>query len=78
VVRAVRERVLSMAAREAERHGQGLTPEQQEALRRFARALARTLLHEPTAALREADPHTDEGRSLLDSAGSLFGVEGST
>lgn len=75
LVRAVREQVLSLARREAERHGRGLDAEQQEALQRFARSLARTLLHQPTTTLREANPQTTEGRHLLETARTLFGVE---
>lgn len=75
IVRALREDVLSLARREAERHGRGLDPAQQEALRRMARSVARALLHHPTTALRDADPDSDEGRRLIRSAESLFGVE---
>lgn len=76
LVRAVREQVLTLAQREADRQGRGLEPRQQEALRRLARGLARTLLHQPTTALRDADPDTPEGRQLLATAETLFGVNG--
>ena len=75
VLRAVRGQVLELAQMEAERHGQGRTEAEREELRRFARSLARALLHPPTVALREADATSAEGRSLLESATRLFGVE---
>jgi len=75
VLTAVRERVLSMADRAAERHGRGLEPGERETLRRFARSLARTLLHQPTVALRDADPSSRDGRMLIASARQMFGVE---
>jgi len=75
IMKAVRQQVLEMASREAERHSKGLDEGQKEALQTFARSLARTLLHHPTRALREVDPSTDDGRVLLDNAGTLFGVE---
>ncbi len=74
VVRAVSERVLEQAREAARRHARGLEPEQRETLQRFARSLARTLLHEPTRALREADVRTVEGRGVLRAAEALFGV----
>lgn len=75
VLRALREQVLAMAQEEAERHGRGKSAEEREELARFARSLARTLLHAPTVAIREADPGTPEGQWLLRAAPSLFGVE---
>lgn len=75
VLRAVREQVLALAQQEAERQARGLPPEQKEELARFARSLARTILHGPTVALREADASTSEGRWLLRAAPSLFGVD---
>jgi glutamyl-tRNA reductase len=74
VLRAVREQVLELAGAEAERFGQGRSEREREEMRRFARSLARTLLHPPTVALRTADPDSDEGRALLESATALFGV----
>ncbi|MDT8369118.1 MAG: glutamyl-tRNA reductase [Longimicrobiales bacterium] len=74
-LRAVRDTVLSMAASEAERYGRGLDDDERERLDRFARALARTLLHQPTVALRDADPGTEEGRQILETAGVLFGID---
>lgn len=76
VLRAVREQVLAMAQEEAERRSRGRSPEEQEDLARFARSLARTLLHAPTVAIRDADPATTEGQWLLRTATSLFGVDG--
>lgn len=73
-VRAVRDHLLSVAEREAERHARGLDPEQRVVLRRFARSLARTILHDPTMALRRADPDSPDGQALLAVAGTLFGV----
>lgn len=75
VVRAMRERVLGLARDEAERHGRGLDEAQRRSLERFARSLARTLLHEPTVALREADPSTAEGQRLIAEAERLFGLQ---
>ena len=75
VLRAVRTQVLELAQSVAERHSQGRTAEEQEEMRMLARSLARTLLHPPTMALREADPESTEGRWLLESAATLFGVD---
>jgi len=75
-IRAVREQILSMAMSEAERYGRGLDDLERERLHRFARSLARTLLHRPTVALREADPGTDDGRRILEAAEVLFGLDG--
>ncbi|MGD8319956.1 MAG: glutamyl-tRNA reductase [Gemmatimonadota bacterium] len=74
VLRAVREQVLEMARAEAERYGRGRSEEEREELHRLARSLARAVLDAPTRTLREADPTRDEGRHLLESATSLFGV----
>ena len=74
VLRAIREHVLDLARDEAVRHSRGLGEEEREAMRRFARSLARTLLHEPTVAIRSADPSSAQGRLLLDSAAALFGL----
>lgn len=75
VLRAVREQVLAVAQEEAERRARGRPAEEQEEIARFARALARTLLHAPTVAIRGADPATPEGQWLLRAAPALFGVE---
>lgn len=75
VLRAVRREVLRRASAEAERFARGREPTDREDFRRFARTLARRLLHTPTVALREADPANEEGRVLLESAQALFGVE---
>jgi glutamyl-tRNA reductase len=75
ILRAVREQILALAHEEAERRARGKSPEEREALTRFARSLARTLLHAPTLAIRKADPSTPEGRWLIDAAPSLFGIE---
>jgi len=74
VLRAIREQVLDLAREEAERFGQGRSAEEREQLFRFARSLARTLLHAPTVALRAADPESPEGRLLLEQTPTLFGV----
>lgn len=74
VLRAVREQVLAVAQQEAERRARGRTAEEREELLRFARSLARTLLHSPTVAIRDADPASPEGRCLLRTATSLFGI----
>jgi len=74
VLRAVREQVLALAQEEAERRARGRSPEEREELARFARSLARTLLHAPTVALRDADPATPEGEWLLRAAPALFGL----
>ncbi|MEX2472897.1 MAG: glutamyl-tRNA reductase [Gemmatimonadota bacterium] len=75
VLKAVRRQVLDLAKSEAERFGQGRSDEEKEQMRLLARSLARTLLHPPTLALREADPESPEGRFLLDAAPALFGVD---
>jgi len=75
VVKAVREQVLETARAEAERYARGRSEEERKDMLRLARSLARSLLHTPTVALREADPNDAEGRKLLESATSLFGVE---
>lgn len=74
VLKAVREQVLEMAQAQAERHARGRSDEEREHMLRLARSLARSVLHFPTLALRDADPTDDEGRKLLESARSLFGV----
>lgn len=74
VLKAVRDQVLDLARVEAERFARGRSAEEREQVARFARTLARTLLHSPTVALRRADPSSPEGRALLESAGVLFGV----
>jgi glutamyl-tRNA reductase len=66
--------VLDLARDEAARFAKGRSEHEKEAMTRFARTLARTLLHQPTVALRDADPSSAEGRALLESAGRLFGV----
>lgn len=75
VVRKLREDVLQRARREADRHARGLAEEERRRFEEFARALARSLLHQPTRALRDVDPHTEEGRAVLRSAGLLFGID---
>jgi glutamyl-tRNA reductase len=74
VLRGIREQVMAIAESEANRRSRGLGAAEREDLQRFARSLARTLLHAPTVALRDADPASPEGRWLLRSASSLFGV----
>jgi glutamyl-tRNA reductase len=74
VLREVRGQVLDIARREADRLSKGRSEQEREAMARFARSVARTLLHRPTLALREADPTTPEGRALLESASLLFGL----
>jgi len=75
VLRAVRAHVLEVARDEARRYGKGRSLEEREQIERLARSVARTLLHRPTLALRDADPASPEGRSLLEAAPALFGVE---
>jgi glutamyl-tRNA reductase len=75
VLRAVREQVLGLAAAEAERRARGRSDSEREELLGFARSLARTLLHEPTLAIRRADPASPEGQSLLRTATTLFGLD---
>ena len=74
VLRAVRDQVLAMAQEEAERRSRGRPAEEREELALFARSLARTLLHAPTVAIRDADSSTQEGRWLLRVAPSMFGI----
>ena len=75
VLRAIREQFLDVARDEAERQAPGPSSMGRDEMTRFARSLARTLLHAPTVALRDADPSTPEGRLLLESAAVLFGVD---
>jgi glutamyl-tRNA reductase len=75
VLKAVRQQVLAVARSEADRFAQGRSDEEREQMMRLARSLARTLLHPPTVALRDTDPSSDEGRSLLSAAPALFGVD---
>lgn len=75
VLRAVREQVLAIAHEEATRRARGLSDAERDEMIRFARSLARALLHSPTVALREADPSSPEGQSLLRTATTLFGLE---
>jgi glutamyl-tRNA reductase len=75
VLKAVRRQVLDLARTEAERFGQGRSDEEKEQMRLLARSLARTLLHQPTLALRDADPESPEGRFMLEAAPALFGVD---
>ncbi len=74
VLRAVREQVLALAREEAERRSRGRPEAERDELVQFARSLARTLLHSPTVALREADPESPEGQWLLRTAQLLFGL----
>lgn len=74
ILRAVREQILAMAQEEADRRSRGRSEAEREELARFARSLARTLLHAPTLAIRDADPATPEGQWLLRTAPALFGV----
>jgi glutamyl-tRNA reductase len=74
VLRAMREQVLERAREEAERLGRGRSEREREEISHFARRLARTLLHAPTVALRDADPRSSEGRALLETAEVLFGI----
>lgn len=75
VLRAVRAHVLDVAQGEADRFSRGRSEEEREQLRRLARSVARTLLHRPTVALRDADPGSPSGRSILEAAPALFGVD---
>ena len=75
LVRAVREHVLAVAQAEAEQFSQGRADVERERIQRFARSLARTLLHPATVTLRQVDPASPEGRLLLECAPSLFGVD---
>ena len=72
IVRAMREQVLELAREEAERLGRGRSDQERQEISLFARRLARTLLHAPTVALREADPDSSQGRALLETAAALF------
>ncbi len=75
LVRAVREHVLAVASTEAEEFAQGRPDAEKERFQRFARSLARTLLHPATVTLRQVDPASPEGRVLLECAPTLFGVD---
>lgn len=78
ILRAVREQVLELAQAEAERRARGRSPEDREEFHRLARSIARTLLHAPTLAIRDADPSTPEGQWVLEKLPALLGVEGSS
>ncbi len=56
-------------------HGPRAHRGEREDLHKLARSLARAVLHHPTLALREADASREEGRHLLETATSLFGVD---
>lgn len=75
VLKALRSSVLDRAMAEADAHARRLPPEHREEVHRLARAMARTLLHRPTVALREADSRSEEGRELLLRAAQLFGLD---
>ena len=62
--------VLKLANDEAERVTRGKNDTEKEEILLIARSLARTLLHQPTVALRSADLSTDEGQKILRSAHS--------
>ncbi len=66
----LREHVLTSALAHAERAGRGLPPEERERLRRLARSIGRSVLHQPTRALREAG--TEENLRLADAVRKLF------
>jgi glutamyl-tRNA reductase len=74
VVKAVRRHVLERALTEADRYAGRAPDGQREQMRRLARSVARALLHQPTVALRDADPASERGRALLRHASELFGV----
>lgn len=76
VLRAVREQILDLARSEADRAARGRDDDEREVLHRLARSVARAVLHHPTLALREADASRVEGRRLLETASSLFGLDG--
>jgi glutamyl-tRNA reductase len=76
VLRAVRERAMDLARAEADRFARGSEAEERERLRALASAVARTLLHSPTVALRDADPSSLEGQWLVESAATLFATRG--
>ncbi len=75
LLRAVRDRVLEVARSEADRLSRGEDEEERARTRKLARSIARTLLHAPTVELREVDPESSRGRSLLEAAPALFGLE---
>jgi len=75
VVEAVRRSMLERAMSEADRYAGRAPDEQREQMRRLARSVARAILHQPTVALRDADPSSAHGRALLEHASELFGVE---
>ena len=70
VLTALRSHVLKLANDEAERLTRGRSDNEKEEILLIARALARTLLHHPTVALRSADLSTDAGQKILRSAHS--------
>jgi glutamyl-tRNA reductase len=74
VVKAVRRHVLERALTEADRHAGRASDGRRDEMRRLARSVARALLHQPTVALRDADPASERGRALLRHASELFGV----
>ena len=70
VLTALRSHVLKLANDEAELITRGRGDTEKEEVLLIARSIARTLLHQPTVALRSADLSTDEGQKLLRSAHS--------
>jgi len=67
---------MELARVEADRFSRGSEADDRERLRALATAVARSLLHSPTVALRDADPSTLEGRWLVESAATLFATRG--
>lgn len=76
ILKAVRDQALTRALAEADRYADGAAVEQRQEMRRLARSVTRAILHQPTVAIRHADPETRKGRALLESVTALFGVDG--
>ncbi len=72
----LRNEVMDQALAEADRAGRGRTPAEREAFRRLARSIARTVLHGPTSALREADIDTPSGADVAAVVREVFDLPG--
>ncbi len=75
ILKALRAQVMDRAMAQADVYGRKLPSEYREHMRQLARSVARELLHQPTVAIREADPTSEDGRSILAGTAQLFGLD---
>ena len=74
VVRAVRENADRVRRESLDALGQ-MSPHERDIVERFSQTFMNKLIHIPTLRLRECDPTTDTGRTRIDWACSLFGID---